>query len=405
MKVLMLGWELPPHNSGGLGVACYQLCKALSNQNIDIDFILPYTADHGIDFMKIHAAHPQGVAAILKSGIAYDSQRYIYADGHEELVTLHDQQAMYEVAVGRMVKGMEFDVIHAHDWLTFRAGLRAKQLTGKPLIAHVHSIESDRSGIIKGGNPLVREIEGMGLLMADRVVAVSQLTKDSIIREYDIPADKIDVVHNSIDLDMVEPLALDSAHVYLEKMRSLGYRVVVNIGRLTIQKGLTNLLQAAKLVIDREPKTLFLIVGSGEQYSELVELAAELGISRNVIFTGFQRGKNWRDSFAVGDLFVMPSVSEPFGLTPLEAAGYGTPSLISKQSGVAEVFDNCLKIDFWDVDEMANQITAVVRNDGLRDELHANALKEYERLSWRPAAQKLVACYGEHCRVRKAVMA
>lgn len=397
MKVLMLGWELPPHNSGGLGVACFQLCKALSVQGVSIDFVLPYSADYShIDFMRVHAAHPQGVKAIIKSGIAYDSYKYIYEDGSEEWLNMYDQQAAYESAVGRMVGVVSFDVIHAHDWLTFRAGLRARQISGKPLILHVHSIESDRSGIQGGGNPLVREIEGLSFMMADRIIAVSDFTRKAISREYDIPLDKIDVVHNSLDLDMVESLEPTSTHTYLHAMRDQGYRVVVNIGRLTIQKGLPNLLYAAKMVIEKQPKTLFLIVGSGEQYQELVELAAELGISRNVIFTGFQRGARWRDSFAVADLFVMPSVSEPFGLTPLEAAGYGTPSLISKQSGVAEVFQHCLKVDFWDVNEMANQITAVVAHDGLRDQLHENAMQEYNQLSWHPAAERLRHWYEHH---------
>jgi glycosyltransferase involved in cell wall biosynthesis len=397
MKVLMLGWELPPHNSGGLGVACYQLCKALSKKSIDIEFILPYTADHsGVDFMKVTAAHPQGIQALLKSGIAYDSYKYVFEDGHEEWFSIFDQQAAYETAVGKLISSIEFDVIHAHDWLTFRAGLRAKLVTGKPLILHVHSVESDRAGKEKSGNPLVREIEALGMLMADRVIAVSQFTKDAIVREYEIPADKIEVVHNSMDIEAFEPLDEDNVYKYLAAMKGYGYRVVVNVGRLTIQKGLPNLLKAAKQVVAREPKTLFLIVGSGEQYYELLEMAAELGISRNVIFTGFQRGKNWRDAYAIGDLFVMPSVSEPFGLTPLEAAGYGTPSLISKQSGVAEVFQNCLKVDFWDIDEMANQMTALVRSDGLLSELQRNAYSEFEHLSWKSAADKLANFYRHH---------
>ncbi len=399
----MLGWELPPHNSGGLGVACYQLCKALSKKGVGIEFVLPYTADHDIDFMNIHAAHPRGVQAVQKSGIAYDSHKYIYEDGSEEWINIYDQQSAYEKSVGQLTTYVDFDVIHAHDWLTFRAGLRARQMSGKPLILHVHSIESDRSGQPGGGNPLVREIESMSFMMADRVIAVSDFTREAIVREYGIPRDKIDVVHNSLDLDMVESLDDANVHSYLQSMRNQGYRVVVNIGRLTIQKGLPNLLQAAKAVIDREPKTLFLIVGSGEQYHELIELAAELGISQNVMFTGFQRGKNWRDSFAIGDLFVMPSVSEPFGLTPLEAAGYGTPSLVSKQSGVVEMFHNCLKVDFWDINEMANQIVAVVQNDGLRDELHANALQEYNELSWHPAADRLMTWYEHHSLAEAAV--
>ena len=402
----MLGWELPPHNSGGLGVACYQLCKALSRKGVGIEFILPYTADYSeIDFMKIHSAHPQGVDAIEKSGNAYDSFKYVFKDGQVIWHDMHDQQAIYETGVGRLATMLDFDVIHAHDWLTFRAGLRAKHLSNKPLILHVHSIESDRAGRPGGGNPLVREIEGISFLLADRVIAVSQFTKEAIQREYNIPEDKIDVVHNSLDLEMISPLDPHSAHYYLSKMKSDGYKVVVNIGRLTIQKGLPHLLYAAKAVIEKRPKTLFLIVGAGEQYHELIELAAELGISRNILFTGFQRGKNWRDSFAIGDLFVMPSVSEPFGLTPLEAAGYGTPSLISKQSGVAEVFRNCLKVDFWDVNEMANQITAVLENDALQAELRDNAYAEYDRLSWYPAADKLINWYNHHSSPLNEVMA
>lgn len=393
----MLGWELPPHNSGGLGVACYQLCKALSESSVDIEFILPYAADFsGIDFMNVRSATAHDIKSVIRAGGAYDSYKYVYNDGHVEWFSIYDQQAAFETAVGDLTPELEFDVIHAHDWLTFRAGLRAKQASGKPLILHVHSIESDRAGRPGGGNPLVREIEGLCMLMADRVVAVSQLTKNAIVAEYGIPPAKIDVVHNSLDLDMVAPLDAQNAHTYLSAMREQGYKVVVNIGRLTIQKGLPNLLRAAAEVVARRPKTLFLIVGSGEQEHELIELAAELGISRNVIFAGFQRGKNWRDSYAIGDLFVMPSVSEPFGLTPLEAAGYGTPSLVSKQSGVAEIFSNCLKVDYWDIDEMANQILNVVEHDSLRDELHRNAYAEYQRLSWNAAAQRLSAWYNHH---------
>jgi len=310
-------------------------------------------------------------------------------------VDIVGQQHAFEHAVARLVEEREFDVIHAHDWLTFRAGLRAKQIKNVPLILHVHSIERDRAGG-HAGNPPVREIESTALLMADRIVAVSQLTKDAIVEDYGIPAGKIEVVHNSVDHSAFLALDGNNAYRYLEHMKAQGYRVVANVGRLTIQKGLPNLLRAAKEVIYRAPKTMFLIVGSGEQYFELIELAAELGISQNVIFTGFQRGKNWRDAYAVADLFVMPSVSEPFGITTLEAVGFGTPTLISKQSGVSEVLANTLKVDFWDVAEMANEITAVVKNDALRDELHANASHELNRLSWDTAADKVTTLYEQH---------
>jgi glycogen synthase len=395
MKVLMLGWELPPYNSGGLGVACYQLCKALSKKNIDIEFVLPYNHDKPVDFMKITAAHPQDVTAIKMSGIAYDSYKYTFADGSEEYLSIHQQQALYEESVARLAKYGTYDVIHAHDWLTFRAALRARQHTNAPLIVHVHSVERDRAGG-NDGNPYVREIESLGLHLADKIIAVSEHTKRCIIEDYGIPADKIDVVHNSIDAEGLEPLDPTNAYHYLTAMKQQGYRVVSNIGRLTMQKNLPNLLHAAKEVVARAPKTIFIIVGSGEQYFELIELAANLGISRNVIFTGFQRGKNWRDAYAISDVFVMPSVSEPFGLTPLEAISYGTPAIISRQSGVSEVIKNCLKVDFWDVNEMANQITAIVQNDSLRDELHNNSYREFEKLSWEASAHKLWSIYDNH---------
>lgn len=394
----MLGWELPPHNSGGLGIACYQLCKALADKGVDIDFVLPYTADYDIDFMKVHAAHPQDVEAVLKAGIAYDSFKYIKKTGEVEWIDLFGQSAIYEKAVERIVEMTEFNVIHAHDWLTCRAAIRAKELTGKPLIIHIHSIEADRAGKEHGGNPFVREIESMSMLLADRIVAVSNHTKKAIMREYKIPADKIDVIHNSFDSTTLIPDSGNNAYIYLEKMKQKGYKVVASIGRLTIQKGLPNLLIAFQEVVARNPKALLLMVGSGEQYYELIGLSAQLGISKNVVFTDFQRGKNYRDAYSIADLFVMPSVSEPFGLTPLEAIGYGTPSLISRQSGVAEVIKNCLKVDFWDTDEMANQITNVLRSDALRDELHNNSLKEYNRLSWDRSASRLFDVYESHRR-------
>lgn len=396
MKILMLGWELPPHNSGGLGTACYQLCKALASKGADIEFILPYTAEHNIDFMRINAAHPQDVSVVQKAGIAYDSFKYIKTDGSVQWVDLFGQTSLYEEAVARIAWSSSFDVIHAHDWLTCRAALKAKVISGKPLVVHMHSIESDRAGKHFGGNPLVREIENLSLHMADKVIAVSEHTKQAIMREYGIPGEDIQVVHNSMDINEMSPLSGDNAYRYLASMKQQGYRVVTYIGRLTIQKGLTNLLRAAQQVVAKNPKTMFLIVGSGEQYYELITLAAELGIAKNVLFADFQRGKTWRDAYAIGDLFVMPSVSEPFGLTPLEAICYGTPSLISRQSGVAEVLQNCLKVDFWDVDEMANQITAVMQNDTLRDELLANSQKEYSRLSWNGAADKLFEVYHQH---------
>ena len=392
----MLGWELPPHNSGGLGTACYHLCKALSKKDIDIDFLLPYDAEHGIDFMEVTAATPQDVKEVVRSGIAYDSHKYVYKNGKTEYKSIYDQVHMFEHAAAQVAAGKTFDIVHAHDWLTFRAALRIKERQGCPIILHVHSVESDRAGKANGGNPLVREIEETAMHLADRVLAVSEHTKKCIIRDYGVPADKIEVVHNSIEPADIEPLEGDNSYRYLEIMRSLGYRVVVNIGRLTIQKGLPNFLRAAQLVLEKNPKTLFLIVGSGEQYYELLTLANDLGIGDKVIFTDFQRGKRLRDAYAAGDLFVMPSVSEPFGLTPLEAIGYGTPSLVTYQSGVSEILKNCLKVDFGDVTEMANQIAAVVMNDPLRDELLRNSERELADMSWHNVSHKVHDLYKQH---------
>lgn len=394
VNVLMLGWELPPHNSGGLGVACLQLCQALAKKNVSIKFVLPYDAEHNLDFMQIAAATKRSPAEILFG--VYDSADYDALDS-KRYVDAFKIQAEYEEAMTEIVAEQDFHVIHAHDWLTFRAGLRARGLSGKPLVVHVHSIESDRAGG-KLGNPLVHEIESIGLHAADHIVAVSDFTKQKIVKEYHIPPSKITVAHNSIDQDAMTPLDTTNSYAYLESMKANGYKVVTNIGRLTVQKGLVQFLEAAARVVAQEPKTIFLVVGSGEQEHELIRRSAELGIGRNVLFAGFQRGKQWRDAFAIADLFVMPSISEPFGLTPLEAIAYGTPSVISRQSGVAEIYRNCLKVDFWDVDKMANSITAMVRYDTLRNTMTENALAEFMTLSWEQTAETLLRVYRNHAR-------
>lgn len=396
----MLGWELPPYNSGGLGMACYQLCKSLSKKSdVDIEFIVPYEADHQIDFMKVTPANHQSIDNFLLSGTAYDSaflKKVKYSQRADATgLSLYEQVLLYEEAVASMVEEREYDVVHAHDWMTFRAALRIKASKNWPIILHVHSVESDRAGS-KHGNPLAMEIESIGLHMADHIIAVSERTKQCIHDDYGIPLDKIEVVHNSIDLNDIKPLDPNNSYRYLEYMKRLGYRVVVNIGRLTIQKGLPNLLESAKKVIEKVPKTLFLIVGSGEQYFNLVEQAAGLGIGANVLFADFQRGKTWRDAYSIGDVFVMPSVSEPFGITPLEAISYGTPAIVSKQSGISEVINNCLKVDFWDVDEMTNQITSVVQSDTLRDTLWQNSFNEVTNLSWDDAGDKIRQVYEDH---------
>jgi len=395
MKVLMLGWELPPHNSGGLGVASYNICRSLSKRNIDIEFILPYQSSQNFDFMKVIAATPQSSVAIMKSGIAYDSFKYTNQYNQEVWLDIFDQQQLYEFAVAKIVEDRDYDIVHAHDWLTFRAALRVREKKNIPIVLHVHSVESDRAGGNQN-NPLIYEIESLSFRLADSIIAVSNYTKNKIIREYGIPEENIQVIHNSINHDEFSYYDDKNVYQYLIQLKSNGYKIITNIGRMTIQKALYNFLHVAKGVIDLNPKTFFLIVGNGEQFYELIELAASLGIGDKVLFVGFQRGKNLRDAYRIGDLFVMPSYSEPFGLTALESIGYGVPALVSKQSGVSEVMNNILKVDFWDINEMINQISATIRYQVLRDELIGNALSEFRYLSWDKSAEKIENLYRNH---------
>ena len=399
MKILMLGWELPPHHSGGLGVACYQLCKALSYDGFSIDFVLPYHDKHeNIDFMNLVPATNLSAQEARQLGGAYDSQSFGASASKriEELPNdLRGLQAYYTRAMQEVVSQSAPEVIHAHDWLTFEAATEAKKHSHAPMIAHVHATEFDRSGTNQG-NPIIHDIEYNGLLMADRIVAVSQATKEIISREYDIPANKIDVVHNSVDVSEFTKVYDNTTFGYLAEMKKRGYKVVVNLGRLTIQKGLTHLLRAAQLVVERDPKVLFLICGTGDQYHELLELSADLGIAENIFFTGtFVRGKAWSDAYDIGDMFIMPSVSEPFGIAPLEAIGHGTPALVSKQSGVSEVIRNMLLFDYWDHARMADQILAMANYDALPTELYANARREFDQLSWSDVAQKCRSIYKQ----------
>jgi len=403
MKVLMLGWELPPHYTGGMGVICLQLCRALAKNDVDIEFVLPFTAEFpNINFMKVNPALPQGVDEVLYNtgGSTYDNQlfTYIEKDGQKRGVKMHEHIDNYVKYVSNLVSYGEYDIIHAHDWLTFRAGLAAKQISGKPLFLHVHATEYDRCGGNSNGNPLIKDIEYVGFHMADRIIAISQRVKDTIVREYDIDPSKIEIVHNAMEFEYHEINEYASTYKYLEYMKSKGYKVVLNCGRLTIQKGLVNLMMAAKEVVEKRPKTLFVFVGGGEQYNELVQLSANLGIAKNVIMVGYLNGtgKAWRDAYRAADLFVMPSVSEPFGIAPIEAITYGAPVLISKQSGISEVLKNCFKVDFWDVHEMANQIYSIIEYPGIKETMYQNSSNELRNITWAKSANKLMKVYKNH---------
>lgn len=393
----MLGWELPPHNSGGLGVACFQMSKALALAGSSIDFVLPYDAHHpGAEFMTIHAAtslqplHRNGMGAYASPEVITDA---LHRKPHEGLATIRDVQARYVEFVDNMASDTQYDAIHAHDWLTIEAGIIAKQRTGAPLIVHVHATEFDRAGTTYG-NPLVHEIEEQGLLMADRIIAVSAITKAIIVQRYNIPADKVEVVHNAFDVDSIEPHTYDaSTYAYLEFLKSEGYTVATTITRFTVQKGLVHLMKAAVRASERYDKLVFLFAGDGEQRDELLRLSAEYGISDKVFFTGFIRGQRWRDAYTVADIFVMSSVSEPFGLTALEAAHHDNALIITKQSGVGEVLSNIFRYDFWDTDKLADQMIAIATSQSLKMELTNGVKREYARISWDDVAKRCIEMY------------
>ena len=393
----MLGWELPPHNSGGLGVACLNLSRALAHDGASIDFVVPYTAPHEeIDFMNVLSACK--VDPLFRYGAgAYDSKyvdKSLVPEGDKK-VSIRDIQHDYCKFVNDYLMEYKPDVVHAHDWLTFEAGVLAKKNYGIPLVAHVHATEYDRSGM-HTGNKLIHEIEREGLLYADKIIAVSKATKDIIVEKYQIPADKIDVVYNALDEKFVKSAyAYDSDdYKYLDAMKKLGYTIVSTVGRFTVQKGLSNMMKAAARALSKNPKLIFVFAGDGEEKSELLELSAKYRISSNVVFTGFVRGKQLRDIYQISDIFVMSSISEPFGLTALEAAHHGDVLILTKQSGVAEVIRSAMRYDFWDTEKLADEIIAITESKALKKTLKNGIEQEYRKISWNDIAKKVEKVYN-----------
>jgi glycosyltransferase involved in cell wall biosynthesis len=375
------------------------MSKALAVEGAQIDFVVPYSAHHPeTEFMKVHAALP--LQPLDRYGLlgAYDSK---YATTKNlgdiqanDVRDIRGVQKRYVEFVEQFVTDKQPDAIHAHDWLTMEAGMRAKQLTDAPLIVHVHATEFDRSGE-KFGNPIVHEIEYQGLMMADRIIAVSNITKSIIVQRYGIPADKVEVVYNAIDVSTLGEHDYDRrTYSYLESLKDEGYLVVATVTRFTIQKGLTHFIKAAARASQKYDKLVFLLAGDGEQRDELIALSAELGISDKVFFTGFVRGKQWRDAYSIADVFVMSSVSEPFGLTALEAAHHDAALIVSKQSGVGEVLHSIFRYDFWDVDALADQMVGIATSPALARELKQNIKNEYTRISWRDVARQCMEMYG-----------
>jgi glycogen(starch) synthase len=425
IRVFMLGWEFPPFISGGLGTACYGLTRAMDQLGVKVTFVLPkMVQSEYATHVKLltPGARRRQVRRVRKNvtwrnvrfrPIRSTLQAYVTPDAYAEKIertlglrreTEHSPRGRAEFRAGSDYSGdlyrevhryasvaaelatdEDFDVIHAHDWMTYPAGIAVAEITGKPLIVHVHSTEFDRSG--EHVNQVVYDIEREGMERADKVITVSQYTRGIILSRYGIAAEKVEVVYNGVDRNRVVPMANMSIR--------RDERLVLFLGRITMQKGPEYFLHAAKMVLEVMDNVKFVMAGSGDMMYRAVELAAGLGIGQKVLFTGFLRGDDVRRIYRMADLYVMPSVSEPFGIAPLEALDNDVPAIISKQSGVSEVLRHVLKVDFWDVSEMANKIVAVLKYPPLQMTLRNHGNFEVRKLRWKDAARNCLRIYRE----------
>ena len=412
MKVLMFGWEFPPHILGGLGTASYGLTKGLAAQgDVDITFVIPKPwGDEDQSFLKIIGAnHVPGVWRDvdwgfvnervgsymspeeyyrLRDGIRYDFRRI----GTDELGCINfsgrypdnlmEEISNYEAVASVLAHSLQYDIIHSHDWLTYPAGIFAKRISGRPLVIHVHATDYDRS---RGNvNPEVYRIEKEGMDAADRIITVSNLTRATVIERYHQNPDKVITVHNA-----VEPLDfLDEIEVKPHKDK-----VVTFLGRITMQKGPEYFVEVAAKVLEKTRKVRFVMAGSGDMMNQMVTLVAQKGIADRFHFTGFLKGRQVYEMLAASDVYMMPSVSEPFGISPLEAMQCGTPCVISKQSGCAEILDHAIKADYWDIDAMADYIHAIVEYPAMYKTLRENGLKEIAGIRWDVAGRKVRGIY------------
>jgi glycogen(starch) synthase len=424
MKVFMLGWEFPPFISGGLGTACYGLTKALDQMGVQITFVLPtvvqsqYATHVRLITPTTQQSDSPGKVQHLKNvvfrTISSPLQPYSTANDYQKKIEeslsrmrasrgsidkdkfagkldysgdMYNEVQRYAELAVRLAANEEFDVIHAHDWMTYPAGAAVARATGKPLVVHVHSTEFDRSG--EHVNQMIYDIERMGMHVADRVIAVSYLTRSIVISRYGISGDKVEVVYNGVERNGNSNLSVGNTTIKKDE------KIVLFLGRITMQKGPDYFLRAAKKVLEKYENVRFVMAGSGDLMHRAVEMAAELGIGSKVLFTGFLRGEDVNKIFKMADLYVMPSVSEPFGIAPLEALDNDVPIIISKQSGVSEVITHALKVDFWDVDEIANKIVAVLKYPPLGVMLRSHGNYEVRKLQWRDSAARCAKIYEE----------
>ena len=368
MKVAMLGWEYPPFKVGGLGTHCFGLTHSLADKDASIDFYMPKTKQSATSTNSNLKIIEVGETAIFP----YDRPT------DKELAGLFFESVYrYNDLLVQKVKG-NYDCIHCHDWLTMKAGVELKHKYDIPLVLTVHSTEYDRSGWLNPNEWFIN-LERDGMEQADRIIAVSHYTKRVIVEKYGINPDKISVVHNA-----VFPIGDGKKQ-----------KIVLFLGRLTIQKGPEFFLRSAKKVLEHEKNTKFVVAGMGDMLPRLIHQAIDLGISDQVIFTGKLTEEEVRHIYQISSVYVMPSVSEPFGITALEAISAGTPTIVSKTAGVSEVFRHCLRVDFWDTDEIANKIIALLRYEPLRKTIRSHQQQEIELFTWDRVAQKTLDVYHE----------
>jgi glycosyltransferase involved in cell wall biosynthesis len=425
MKVLMFGWEYPPHISGGLGTACFGLTKGLTTfDDIDLTFVLPKVFgdedDHGMKMLG--ASDVELSDEIIASQLDFEKRKFyefnqqvyayttpeqyqkIFSEERERFIrvhenvpsgklvfsgkygsTLYEEISRYGVVASVLAQKDQFDVIHAHDWLTYPAGIEAKKVSGKPLVVHVHATEYDRSGE-NHINMKVYEIERRGMEYADKVLTVSNFTRDIVINKYKINPSKVVTVHNGVE----DSNNLDSKNIW---KKNFDDHVVTFLGRITKQKGPEYFVQAANKVLQKMDNVRFVMAGSGDLLENMIKLVASLRIADKFHFTGFLKGYDVYKMYSMSDLYVMPSVSEPFGISPLEAIQSNVPVIISKQSGVSEVISNALKVDFWDSDSMADAIFAVLNYKSLSKLLKNRGKNEVNELTWDKVASKVKEVY------------
>ena len=423
MKVLMFGWEFPPHISGGLGTACYGLTKGLAKLNqFGVIFIVPKAfgdedqsviqliganqvpvsqkeiqfedIQQKIDYYEVESKLIPYVGEEefwnLKSRKYSKETRFIQTDEGYKIEfsgkygpDLFQEIKNYALVAEVIARNNQFEIIHAHDWLTFPAGIAAKKVSGKPLVIHVHATDFDRSG--GSVNPRVYAIEREGMEMADSIIAVSALTKNIIVEKYGIPPEKITVVYNA-----VEPVATEKER---RMHKGVDEKIVTFLGRITMQKGPEYFIEAANLVLKKMNNVRFVMAGSGDLMNPMIARVAELGISDHFHFTGFLKGNDVNQMLRMTDVFVMPSVSEPFGIVPLEAMQFNVPVIISNQSGVAEILENAIKIDFWDTYSMADAIYGLLNYGALATHFKKEGKHEVENLEWVNSASAVTDVY------------